>query len=370
MRRLKKISDCIFFFLSDLHLQERLKMGNVKGESAEAFSVEDSSTADSQASVSSIDYFNYNETAPVSDSSQFEAFQNPTIEEQGTITTDEEGIREDNNNESNESEADEYGPRDTSLLASFEIHRAKTLALGHTMTNVIILYLQDPSCLRVFHYSPTWDIGREVEKVQSLVNLQGLGKIEVISYKHYNATLIIAFVERWHPETNSFHFKWGEITITLEDVWKLVGLRVGGNLTVVQGKWGATNVKTTTERTGEAALKIFREAPDNYKLEDLCPVVVNLDENDDERILADGGGVGVGGGVGGVVGGGVLYCENVKGQNEDLCRLEEKISNLKSEVNSLKSAKEVKDRARSELLEAIELKAVECESLKEAYDRL
>ncbi|KAF6137942.1 hypothetical protein GIB67_041815 [Kingdonia uniflora] len=78
----------------------------------------------------------------------------------------------------------------------------------------------------------------------------------------------------------------------------------------------------------------------------LCLAVVNLDKNDDGRILGNGG----------AVGGGVSHREDVEGQNEDLCRLEEKISNLKSEVYSLKSVKELKDRARSKLLEAIKLK--------------
>ncbi|KAF6138079.1 hypothetical protein GIB67_033493 [Kingdonia uniflora] len=76
------------------------------------------------------------------------------------------------------------------------------------------------------------------------------------------------------------------------------------------------------------ALKMFIEAIDNYKLED------------------------------------------IEGQNEDLHCLEEKIPNLKFEVNSLKSVKEVEDRARSKLLEALELKIVECDSLRDADNRL
>lgn len=35
-------------------------------------------------------------------------------------------------------------------------------------------------------------------------------------------------MERWHPETNSFHFQFGEMTITLDDVPQLVGLQVEG----------------------------------------------------------------------------------------------------------------------------------------------
>ncbi|KAF6150780.1 hypothetical protein GIB67_020863 [Kingdonia uniflora] len=40
------------------------------------------------------------------------------------------------------------------------------------------------------------------------------------------------------PETNSFHFKWGEMTPTLDDVKQLVGLPADGDVTVIGGTWG------------------------------------------------------------------------------------------------------------------------------------
>ncbi|XP_058218365.1 protein MAINTENANCE OF MERISTEMS-like [Rhododendron vialii] len=43
-----------------------------------------------------------------------------------------------------------------------------------------------------------------------------------------NKELLFAFMERWHLETNSFHFQFGEMTITLDDVPQLVGLQVEG----------------------------------------------------------------------------------------------------------------------------------------------
>ncbi|KAF6169930.1 hypothetical protein GIB67_034322 [Kingdonia uniflora] len=199
--------------------------------------------------------------------------------------------------------------------------------------------------------------------------------------------------------------------------------------------------RTTSDKSGEKALKTFREALDNYKLEDvvwdpylekradkhvfkkvasftnfirspehieayypdrvqlqfnrrqyvprnpiclednglrfpvqpgyfewfkgvsftkLGPTNVNLDENDDGRILGDGGGgVGVGSPVGGGAGGSFLQREH--GQNEDIIsRLEEEISNLKLE----------KEVTESKLLKTIKLKNLECSSLEEFNKKL
>ncbi|XP_012854484.1 PREDICTED: serine/threonine-protein phosphatase 7 long form homolog [Erythranthe guttata] len=46
--------------------------------------------------------------------------------------------------------------------------------------------------------------------------------------KRMNKNLMLAFVERWQPETNSFHMPWGEMTITLHDVAFIQALRLDG----------------------------------------------------------------------------------------------------------------------------------------------
>ncbi|KAF6140183.1 hypothetical protein GIB67_028989, partial [Kingdonia uniflora] len=61
--------------------------------------------------------------------------------------------------------------------------------------------------------------------------LKGLDRIGAISYNYYNSALISAFAQRWQPETNSFHFKWGKMTPTLDDVEQLVGLPADGDAT-------------------------------------------------------------------------------------------------------------------------------------------
>lgn len=45
-----------------------------------------------------------------------------------------------------------------------------------------------------------------------------------------NKSLISAFIERWHPETSSFHLPFGEMTITLDDVKQITGLAIEGEL--------------------------------------------------------------------------------------------------------------------------------------------
>ncbi|KAF6137700.1 hypothetical protein GIB67_023634 [Kingdonia uniflora] len=71
--------------------------------------------------------------------------------------------------------------------------------------------------IRVHHHQSMWDLIKEPQVVQDFVKLKGLDRIGAISYNYYNFALISAFVEHWQPETNSFHFKWGEMTPTLDD---------------------------------------------------------------------------------------------------------------------------------------------------------
>ena len=57
-----------------------------------------------------------------------------------------------------------------------------------------------------------------------------LGRLPHIMHQHIDSALITAFVERWQPDTNTLHMPWGEMTIMLHDVHRIIGIGIEGSL--------------------------------------------------------------------------------------------------------------------------------------------
>ncbi|KAJ6801691.1 ribonuclease 3-like protein 2 [Iris pallida] len=76
----------------------------------------------------------------------------------------------------------------------------------------------------------TWRFDQLGEVVKAKIKPTGLQNLAKYAYKTVDNALISAFVERWHPETNTFHLPGGEMTITLDDVHHILGLRVDGRV--------------------------------------------------------------------------------------------------------------------------------------------
>nr|POE94916.1 serine/threonine-protein phosphatase 7 long form like [Quercus suber] len=66
------------------------------------------------------------------------------------------------------------------------------------------------------------------ERVIAIVRLLGLECLHMIPSIKLDHALIIAFVERWCPETHSFHLPHGEMIITLQDMEVKMGIPIKG----------------------------------------------------------------------------------------------------------------------------------------------
>ncbi|KAH1254695.1 Serine/threonine-protein phosphatase 7 long form [Glycine max] len=66
---------------------------------------------------------------------------------------------------------------------------------------------------------PTYQGEEQIpEEIVPLLRQCGFYWIIKMGYLKINAALISAFIERWRPETHTFHLRCGEATITLQDV--------------------------------------------------------------------------------------------------------------------------------------------------------
>ncbi|KAJ1397730.1 Ribonuclease H domain [Sesbania bispinosa] len=110
------------------------------------------------------------------------------------------------------------GPRDTTLLRSYESHVAQRLWTG-----------EDRGALKVVTH------GRKLKRpeddyIQDIIDDSGLGPLIEGTHSMVDMSLLSAFTERWHRGTSSFHLLVGEMTITLDDVSTLLHLPVTGRL--------------------------------------------------------------------------------------------------------------------------------------------
>ena len=98
------------------------------------------------------------------------------------------------------------------------------------LSNINLFTQERPAltCINHSHKILGFDIPVNATIFRNLVEASGLFNIVSTCYKSVNKNIISAFVERWYPETNTFHMPFGEITITLDDVASLLHIPVVG----------------------------------------------------------------------------------------------------------------------------------------------
>ncbi|KAH1264630.1 Serine/threonine-protein phosphatase 7 long form [Glycine max] len=83
--------------------------------------------------------------------------------------------------------------------------------------------------LHIRRVVPTYQGEEEIPKqIFPFLRQSGFYWIMKMGYLKINVSLISTLIERWRPETHTFHMRCGECTITFQDVSILLGLRVDG----------------------------------------------------------------------------------------------------------------------------------------------
>ncbi|RVW69911.1 Serine/threonine-protein phosphatase 7 long form-like [Vitis vinifera] len=108
-------------------------------------------------------------------------------------------------------------PEDTSVLTLQHRHRSSTIRVDPDMGSVL-------SCRH--RMLREWVLD---DRVRPYIIQSGFYVFHRVGHVKVDWPLITALVERWRPETHTFHMPVGEMTITLQDVAILFGLRVHGH---------------------------------------------------------------------------------------------------------------------------------------------
>ncbi|XP_057249268.1 uncharacterized protein LOC130590746 [Beta vulgaris subsp. vulgaris] len=124
------------------------------------------------------------------------------------------------------------GPLDGSVIPSFGGHIAAHVWAGEDERTMLKCHNRERTCskLQAWYASMT-------PEVQGMVDATGLRHLPEIMFEHLDQPLICAFVERWQPDTNSFHLPFGEISILLHDVSSILHIPSDGWITGDFGSW-------------------------------------------------------------------------------------------------------------------------------------
>ncbi|CAA0814025.1 Serine/threonine-protein phosphatase 7 long form homolog [Striga hermonthica] len=111
------------------------------------------------------------------------------------------------------------GPIDNSVLTLQDHHRSTDIWNGHDFEPL--------TCRRCDGHF--WRLDAVAPRVQQMMLKSGFYGVYKAGRIRLDHALITALVERWRPETHTFHLPAGEATVTLQDISVLWGLPVDGD---------------------------------------------------------------------------------------------------------------------------------------------
>ncbi|KAI3469043.1 hypothetical protein Pfo_025706 [Paulownia fortunei] len=115
-----------------------------------------------------------------------------------------------------------YGPRDTTVLSRQATHRSESVFAGAVDRTLTVRHAG------VLFWSLHGGEGALHPRVVHMLYDMGFYGVYRCGHFDMDFHLITALVERWRPETHTFHFRIGEVTVTLQDVAVIWGLPVDG----------------------------------------------------------------------------------------------------------------------------------------------
>ncbi|XP_004981664.1 serine/threonine-protein phosphatase 7 long form homolog isoform X1 [Setaria italica] len=110
------------------------------------------------------------------------------------------------------------GPVDKSVLVEQEFHKSEAIFVGKIYKPV--RFIEHGTRLN------QWEVKHE--GMLALLQRSGFYHLSLLKRVQLDHALLNALVERWRRETQTFHLRFGEITVLLKDVAILTGLRVHG----------------------------------------------------------------------------------------------------------------------------------------------
>ncbi|KAK9757012.1 hypothetical protein RND81_01G134700 [Saponaria officinalis] len=117
------------------------------------------------------------------------------------------------------------GPEDTSVIPIFGGHIACRLWLDPTLDRPVLVGYQMHNKLRELMGWRSID-----DDMRAFLDDSGLRHLGGCMLAHIDMPLISAFVERWQPDTNTFHLPFGEMSILLHDVERILRLPIHGRV--------------------------------------------------------------------------------------------------------------------------------------------
>ncbi|XP_028097181.1 protein MAIN-LIKE 2-like [Camellia sinensis] len=146
------------------------------------------------------------------------------------------------------------GPSDPSILKSFKAHIA-TAIWDQKERNPLRCYNHASKILEWRWWSRT-----DNRRFRDIMQQSSLSFLVYCTYRFVNRIVISAFVERWQPETNTFHLTVGEMTMTLDDVGTILGIPIIGRL---------VSAATLTDQQADALVVAALEVDDAEATEEL-----------------------------------------------------------------------------------------------------